>query len=153
MITLIAGSPSGSPSSFFLVAMSTQVGLSTAAKHTARVRLLYRMSLKQNFNFAFARDSFNQMCRNTRKEFEAQKNVQNPGEIESWLTATHNKYVFPHPEPYISMSLLIKCEFFVFFWYLIIVLVYFSSLGSWWQCFYEKCSWIWCMKSIVFFII
>ncbi|KAI8064211.1 hypothetical protein BC940DRAFT_306437 [Gongronella butleri] len=69
--------------------------------HRATVMSLYKRSLKLSLDWTIQRDLWRQEALHIRTQFESNKNVTNPKEIQALIQATERKLAeWEHPDPY-----------------------------------------------------
>ena len=79
--------------------MSTKV---LAASHSLRVTRLYRASLKNLLNWTVWREMWIEKAFELRAEFDANKHVTDPKQLERIMTAAEARLAeFRHPDPYV----------------------------------------------------
>ncbi|KAF7731805.1 hypothetical protein EC973_008320 [Apophysomyces ossiformis] len=83
--------------------MSTSAATSTAFKnaHRLHVQSLYKRSLKLSLDWYIQRDLWRQKALHIRAQFEANKHVTNPKELQALLKQTEKTLQeWAHPDPY-----------------------------------------------------
>ncbi|RUS34433.1 hypothetical protein BC938DRAFT_480497 [Jimgerdemannia flammicorona] len=79
--------------------MSTPASFQAA--HRASVQSLYRRSLKLSLDWYIRRDLWRQKALEIRSQFEANKHVTSPRELEALLAKTEQQLAeAAHPDPY-----------------------------------------------------
>ncbi|ORZ22064.1 hypothetical protein BCR42DRAFT_344653 [Absidia repens] len=69
--------------------------------HRLQVKSLYKRSLKLSLDWTIQRDLWRQEALHIRHQFEQNRNVTNPVEIQALLLETEQKLTeWQHPDPY-----------------------------------------------------
>lgn len=81
--------------------MSLSAGTISQAQHVKRIKTLYKRSLKHALDFIIVRTKWYPAAKQIRKEFEKNKFVSNPAEIDHLVQNLEEYLVeYAHPMPY-----------------------------------------------------
>lgn len=88
---------------------SAPVSFQTA--HRLYVKSLYKRSLKLSLDWYIRRDLWRQKALDIRHQFELNKNVTSPKELQQIFAKTEKQLEeFAHPDPYKCMCLMLDCS-------------------------------------------
>ncbi|EGV63918.1 hypothetical protein PSN45_004003 [Yamadazyma tenuis] len=70
--------------------------------NTQRISSLFRQSLRTAFDHSMKFDIYRQQTISIRKQFDANKHISNPQELEAAIASTKAKLAeWAHPDPYV----------------------------------------------------